>query len=99
MARKSSFTVRARILLTHSGTTVTNAVEAYTERALPLKQPRPSSRACPNRPCYTLGVTTFTDYALDCAGQLPTSTGIYAIVNRTNGHQYVGQAVKSACAL
>jgi group I intron endonuclease len=38
-------------------------------------------------------VTTSADYTLDRIGQLPASAGIYAIVNRTNGHRYVGQAV------
>jgi group I intron endonuclease len=38
-------------------------------------------------------VTTFADYTLDRVGQLPASAGVYAIVNSTNGHRYVGQAV------
>jgi group I intron endonuclease len=38
-------------------------------------------------------VTTSADYTLDRIGQLPASAGIYAIVNHTNGHRYVGQAV------
>jgi GIY-YIG catalytic domain len=38
-------------------------------------------------------VTNSADYTLDRIGQLPASAAIYAIVNRTNGHRYVGQAV------
>jgi group I intron endonuclease len=33
------------------------------------------------------------EYTLDRIKELPESAGIYAIVNRTNGHRYVGQAI------
>jgi group I intron endonuclease len=33
------------------------------------------------------------EYTLDRIKELPESAGIYAIVNRTNGRRYVGQAI------